>query len=154
MKTVAEAMTPLPEALDPDAGIRRAAQMMRDGDYGVVPLVDDQGVLVGVVTDRDIVVRAVAEGRDADTPVRHCMTDDPDTVAQDTPLEQAMTVMTARQVRRLPVVENGRLVGMLSLADIAVSAAPPDAKAQVVESVSAGAGGDLSESTQTRLRNA
>ena len=152
--TVAEMMTPFPEALDPEATIRTAAQAMRDGDYGAVPIVDSGGILVGIVTDRDIVVQAVADGRDLDTPVRHCMTSKPDMVPSDATIEQAMHVMTTRQVRRLPVVENGRLVGMLSLADIAVSAAPPAKKAQAVEGVSAGPGGDLTESTQTIIRNA
>ena len=92
--------------------------MMRDGDYGAVPIVDAAGSLVGIVTDRDIVVKAVAEGRDGDTPVRHCMSGNPDTVGTDTTVEQAMIVMTSRQVRRLPVVENGRLVGMVSLGDL------------------------------------
>ena len=138
MKTLRQVMTPLPETLDPEAEIRRAARMMRDGDYGAVPIVDDMGVLVGIVTDRDIVVKAVAEGRDLDTPVRHCMTDRPDTAGLDTTLEQAMIVMTSRQIRRLPVVDNGRLVGMVSLADLSASDAPDGEKAQVLENVSAG----------------
>ena len=123
--TVAEVMTSFPEALEPGASIQTAARAMRDGDYGAVPIVDAGGTLVGILTDRDIVVQAVAEGRDLDTPVRQLMTAYPDTVAADTPIEQAITVMQSRQIRRLPVMENGRLVGMVSLGDIAVSAAPP-----------------------------
>ncbi len=152
--TVAEMMTPFPEALDPEATVRTAAKAMRDGDFGALPIVDNLGVLVGIVTDRDIVVKAVADGRDPDTPVSRCMTSNPDMIPSDATLDQAMHVMTTRQIRRLPVVENGRLVGMLSLADIAVSAAPPAEKAQAVESVSVGPGGDLTESTQTLIRNA
>lgn len=151
MKTVAEVMTRLPEAVDPEAGIRKAAQLMRDGGFGAVPVVDDMGALVGIVTDRDIVVNAVAEGRGLDTPVRQCMTGTPDSVAADTSLEQAMTVMNSRQIRRLPVVENGRLIGMVSLADLAGSGVPADAKAHVLESVSLGTSGDLNE---TRARPA
>ena len=105
MKTVAQVMAALPEALDPQGTIHQAARMMRDGDYGAVPIVDAQGTLVGIVTDRDIVVKAVAEGRDGDTPVRHCMSGTPDTVGTDTTVEQAMIVMTSRQIRRLPVME-------------------------------------------------
>ena len=138
MKTLREVMTSLPETLDPEAGIRRAAQMMRDGDYGAVPIVDDRGALVGIVTDRDIVVKAVAEGRDQDTPVRHCMSANPDTVGLDTTVEQAMIVMTSRQIRRLPVLDAGRLVGMVSLADLSSSDASAGEKAQVLENVSAG----------------
>ena len=137
MKTLRQVMTPLPEVLGPEAAIRRAAEMMRDGDYGAVPIVDDLGMLVGIVTDRDIVVKAVAQGRDSDTPVRHCMSSRPDTAGLDTTVEQAMSVMASRQIRRLPVLENGRLVGMVSLADLSVSDAPAAEKAQVLENVSA-----------------
>ena len=137
MKTVAEVMAALPETLDPEATVHQAAQMMRDGDYGAVPIVDGVGSLVGIVTDRDIVVKAVAEGRDGDTPVRHCMSGAPDTVGTDTTVEQAMIVMTSRQIRRLPVVENDRLVGMVSLGDLSAADAPAGEKAQVLENVSA-----------------
>ena len=124
MKTVQDVMARMPETARPSDTVHKAARMMRDGDYGSLPIVDtrdpnDTGMLVGIVTDRDIVLKAVAEGRGGDTPLSHCMTPDPDTVMSDTPLDQALIVMTSRQIRRLPVVENGRLIGMVSLADIA-----------------------------------
>lgn len=143
MKAVRDVMARMPETLRPDDTIHKAARMMRDGDYGAIPIVDDRGVddagvLVGIVTDRDIVLKAVAEGRDGNTPIRHCMTPDPETAMPDTPLAQVLIVMTARQVRRLPVVEYGRLVGMIALADIAASDLPEDQKARALEDISAG----------------
>lgn len=96
--------------------------MMRTGDFGSMPVVDE-GVLVGVLTDRDIVVRAVAEGRDArTTPVGDVASHDPVTVEPDQRLDDALELMALHQVRRLPVVEDGRLVGMLSQADVALEA--------------------------------
>ncbi len=134
--TVAEIMTTYPDALDAEASIRKAAQMMRDGDYGVVPITDENGSLVGIVTDRDIVIKAVADGRDFDESIRVCMTQSPDSIAQDTSVEEAMRLMAKRQVRRLPVVENGRLIGMLSLGDIATSPESEHKKADTLAELS------------------
>ena len=135
---IADLMTPFPKTLDSSATIQKAAQMMRDDDFGVIPIVDNAGMLVGIVTDRDIVINAIADGRGPDTPVERCMTARPDTVSKDITIEQAMTIMSSRQIRRLPVVESGRLIGMLSLSDIATSVAPADEKAKALEDVSLG----------------
>lgn len=134
--TVAELMTAYPETLDEGATIQKAAQMMRDHDYGVIPIVDDLGSLTGIITDRDIVIQAVAGGLDAGTAVGDCMTERPDTIPPDATLEMAARVMETRQIRRLPVVENGRLVGMLSLGDIAARRTPDGDKAAILEEVS------------------
>lgn len=133
---VADVMTTFPDAIGPDTSVRKAAQLMRDGDYGVLPVVNEGGSLIGIVTDRDIVVKVVADGHDTDTPVSRCMTPDPDTVPQDLPLEQALTLMSKRQVRRLVVVENGRLIGMLSLGDVATSKETDHEKADTLAEVS------------------
>lgn len=102
--------------------LREAARLMKSGDFGSIPVVDD-GRLVAVLTDRDIVIRAVAEGVDAaTTQVGQIASTDPVTVAPDQSLDDALELMSAHQVRRLPVVEDGRLVGMLSQADIALEA--------------------------------
>jgi CBS domain-containing protein len=142
MKTVQEVMARMPETARPHDTIHKAAQMMRDGDYGSLPIIEaedpsDTGMLVGIVTDRDIVLKAVAEGRGGDTPLSHCMTTAPDTVGGDTPLEQALIVMTSRQIHRLPVLENGRLIGMISLADIA-GEVDAEKLARAFEDISAG----------------
>lgn len=138
--TVQEIMTRFPTTLGPDDSIHRAAQLMRDEDIGSVPVVDENGSLVGIVTDRDIVVKSVAEGHDMDSPVAECMTANPDTIPHDITVEQATRQMAKHQIRRLPVVQNGRLIGILSLGDIADSAAPEQEKAATLEDVSAPGG--------------
>jgi len=149
--TIADVMTAYPEALSPESTIHKAAQLMRDQDYGVIPIVDDIGSLVGIVTDRDIVVQAIANGHGPETELRECMTPNPDTVPKDLPLADALHLMDKQQIRRVPVVENGRLIGMVSLSDIAKSRVPESEKSQALESVSAGGsdlrpGADLPES--------
>ena len=135
--TVGDLMTAFPEALMQDDTIKKAAQMMRDHDYGIVPILDADEALVGVVTDRDIVVKAVADGHDPDTTVEKCMTVQPDTVTKDLLVQDALHLMNTRQIRRVPVVEYGKLIGMLSLADIARSEVPDGEKTKTLESVSA-----------------
>jgi len=131
-------MTAYPEALGPEDTIQKAAKMMRDHDYGVIPLIDGDNALVGIVTDRDIVVKAVASGHGPETTLNECMTVNPDSVPKDIPIEQALHVMNTRQIRRLPVVEYGRLIGMISLGDIAKSQTPAAETLKTLEIVSAG----------------
>ena len=140
--TVADVMTTFPETLDPDATVQKAAKLMRDHDYGVIPVVDGLGSLVGIVTDRDIVVKAVADGRGSEATLRECMTPNPDTVPKDLPIDKALHVMNTRQIRRVPVVESGRLIGMVSLSDIAKAPVAEAEKLKTLESVSAG-GSDI-----------
>lgn len=134
--TVQDIMTRFPTTLGVDDSITKAAQIMRDEDIGVIPVVDADGGPVGIVTDRDIVVKSIAEGHDVDSPVAECMTPHPDTIPHDITVEQATRQMAKHQVRRLPVVQNGRLIGILSLGDIAGSAAPTQAKAGILADVS------------------
>ena len=94
--------------------------------------------LVGIVTDRDIVVKAVASGHGPETTLNECMTVNPDSVPKDIPIEHALHVMNTRQIRRLPVVEYGRLIGMISLGDIAKSQTPAAETLKTLEIVSAG----------------
>jgi len=148
--TVGDLMTTYPETLGPDDTIQKAAKMMRDHDYGIIPILDGDESLVGVVTDRDIVIQAVASGHGPETALRECMTVQPDTIPRDLPVAQALHLMNTRQIRRVPVVESGRLIGMLSVGDIAKSQIPEAEKAKTLESVSAGGsevrpGADLPE---------
>ncbi len=148
--TVGDLMTAYPETLGPDDTIQKAAKMMRDHDYGIIPILDGEDSLVGVVTDRDIVIQAVASGHGPETALRECMTVQPDTIPRDLPVAQALHLMNTRQIRRVPVVESGRLIGMLSVGDIAKSQIPEAEKAKTLESVSAGGsevrpGADLPE---------
>jgi CBS domain-containing protein len=121
--TVRDAMTPGVEAVTPSQSLREAARIMQRGDFGSVPVVLD-GLLIGVLTDRDIVVRAVAEGMDMDTArVGDVASAGAVTVTADDDLDEALDVMARHRVRRLPVVENGgRVVGVLSQADVALEA--------------------------------
>ena len=132
MKTIREVMTSLPETLDPEASVGRATQIMRDGGPEAVAVVDGIGSLVGIVTDGDIA------GQDADTPVRDYMTVTPDAVGPDTTLDQALTVMTSRQVRHLPVLDNGRLVGMVSIQDLGASDSLVGARGEMQENIPVG----------------
>jgi CBS domain-containing protein len=117
---VRDAMTSDPQTSEPGGAVADAARIMKEADTGIVPVVDGDR-LVGTITDRDIVVRVVAEGKDPhavrvdEVASRELVTIDPD---QD--LDEALRLMAKHQVRRLPVVEeDGRLVGILSQADVA-----------------------------------
>ncbi len=117
---VSEVMTPNVESVSRITKIADAARTMRDSSVGFLPVVDD-GRLVGVITDRDITVRVVAEGRDpAATPVDRYYTPNPITIGPHDSIEQAAELMGRQQIRRLLVVENGSILGVLSLGDVAV----------------------------------
>lgn len=113
-------MTPAPETVAPDTSLQAAAALMDELNVGVLPVVED-GRLLGVVTDRDITVRATAAGADpADSFVSEAMSANPRTVGPDDEIEAVEQVMADAQVRRVPVVDaEGRLVGILSLGDLA-----------------------------------
>jgi CBS domain-containing protein len=116
---IRDVMTPNPRTVSPQDTIQNAARIMRDEDTGVVPVVDN-GKPVGVITDRDIVVRAVAEGGQLNRPVRDIVTNELVAATPEMSVREATELMSAHQVRRLPVVENNRLVGIVSIGDIAV----------------------------------
>ena len=117
-KTAADIMTASPRTIASSATVREAARLMKDEDVGSLPVIHEDR-LVGVVTDRDLAVRVVAEGRDAATPVAEVASDRPVTVEPSANLDEALQLMAEHQVRRLPVVEGGRLVGVIAQADIA-----------------------------------
>ena len=120
-QTVQEAMTPNPTAITPDTSAQEAARMLKSEDVGALPIVED-GRLIGVITDRDLAVRIVAEGRGPDTAVSGIASKDVVTIDPQQSLEEAARLMADHQVRRLPVVEeDGRLVGILAQADVAKS---------------------------------
>jgi CBS domain-containing protein len=118
---IAEAMTRDVRVANPDQTIREAAQMMVQLDAGVLP-VGEHDRLVGMITDRDIAVRAVAHGKAPDTRVRDVMTDDVKYCFEDEEVEDVARNMADIQVRRLPVVNRDkRLVGIVAIADIAAA---------------------------------
>ena len=133
-KSISEAMTSKPCAIDSDKSVAYAAQMMRDEDVGFAPIVEGER-LVGAVTDRDIAVKVVAEGRDPEqTTVREIASTELVTVNPQQELDEALRLMANHQVRRLPVIEeDGRLVGVLAQADVAQEADAKDTGRMVEE---------------------
>jgi CBS domain-containing protein len=118
-KKIRDVMTPDPEAIQAEQPATEAAKLMKQVDAGMIPVVRD-GKLLGTITDRDIVVRVVAEGRDPQsTTVLEVASRDLVTVEPEQDLDEALQLMASHQVRRLPVVENERLVGVLAQADVA-----------------------------------
>jgi CBS domain-containing protein len=115
---IRDVMTSNPRTVSPQDSIQNAARIMRDEDTGAVPVVDN-GRPVGIVTDRDIVIRAVADGQ-LDRPVREIVTGQVVSAAPDMSTKEAAQLMSEHQIRRLPVVENERLVGIVSIGDLAV----------------------------------
>jgi CBS domain-containing protein len=116
---VEELMTRDPATLRPDSTCSEAAVLMKREDCGSLPVVKD-GRLVGIVTDRDIVVRGVAGGKDpTHLAVSEVMTSGPITIAPGMNAEEASKLMSEKQVRRLPVVDGGRLVGILAIGQLA-----------------------------------
>ena len=116
---IRDVMTPDPRCISPNDSITDAARIMRDEDTGAVPVVED-GRPIGILTDRDIVVRAVAEGGQINRPVRDIVTSGVLSASPDMSTREAAELMSEHQVRRLPVVENDRLVGIVSIGDLAV----------------------------------
>ena len=136
-----EIMTPRPEVVTPTDSTQRAATIMRDMDVGFVPVVDDRSHmnLQGVITDRDIAIRHVAEGHSKQCKVQaHMTADGIQTVGPDDDVSRVMEVMRRSQVRRVPVVDNGCLVGVIAQADVAEEQASsrPEDVARTVEEIS------------------
>ena len=118
-------MTPDPARVTPSDSLQRVSQLMAEHDCGCIPVVTaaDQRSLVGVVTDRDIAIRAVAEGRPVTTPIGEIMTTNPDSVGPDDDLDRVEKLMSDRQIRRVVVVDgSGDCVGIIAQADLARAA--------------------------------
>ncbi|SDA19900.1 CBS domain-containing protein [Nitrosospira sp. Nsp18] len=136
MQTVSEVMTADVHTISPDATIEEAAQEMRDGDFGVMPVGEDDQLL-GVITDRDITIRAVAEGKDPSTPVRDIMSEGVIWAHEDDSVEEAAQLMSDHQIRRLPIVDaDQRLVGIVALGDFAVEGSDIGSVADTLSEIS------------------
>jgi CBS domain-containing protein len=121
-RQLADVMTDEVLYLLPEDTVARAAQEMKSLDVGVIPICDEERRLLGVITDRDIVLRVVAEGRQAnEVRLEEVATMDPVSGLREWTVEEAVDLMGRYQIRRLPIVENGVLIGIVSLGDIAVT---------------------------------
>ena len=124
------------KVVGPDVTIADAAKMMRDGDFGMLP-VSDNDRMIGTISDRDIAIRAVAEGKGADTKVRDVMSEGIAWAYEDDSVEKAAKLMSERQVRRLPVVDRDkRLIGIVALGDFAVERSQIQPAAQALSEIS------------------
>lgn len=133
-----EVMTKNPKVCAPTDIVQQAALLMKSQDVGPIPIVGDNGKLEGIITDRDIVLKVVAEGLDPKTTkLAEVMSTDLITCTSDGDIEETLDLMEDNQVRRIPVIDaNGRLVGIISQADIAVRLDKPDKTAELVEDIS------------------
>ena len=137
--TCGELMTPSPTCAQASHTVADAAELMKREDVGLLPVVGDEGTrLIGVLTDRDIVMQVVAAGRDPRTTrVEDAMTSDPLSCRSDEPLETVMELMATHQVRRMPIVDdNGDVVGIVAQADLATRLRDPREAGEVVQAIS------------------
>jgi CBS domain-containing protein len=140
---VREMMTTNVATAEPDSTLEEVATMMKDENVGAIPVVDDDE-LIGIITDRDIVVRCIAEGKDpSECEAEEIVSEDLETVSPDDDVRRAAEIMQRKQIRRLPVCdEDGKLVGMLSLGDIAVKQSNDGVSGETLEQVSQGVKGE------------
>jgi CBS domain-containing protein len=119
-QSIREVMTADPRTVSSDATLQDAAREMKGGDIGAV-LVEDGGSVAGILTDRDIVVRAIAEGRDpSSTKVADVASRDVATLTPDSSVEEAIKIVREQNVRRIPVLQDGRPAGIVSIGDLAI----------------------------------
>ena len=140
MPTCREVMTPDPACCEPDDTISHVAEVMRTEDVGSIPVVESRSSmrLVGIVTDRDIVTKILAGGRDvASSTVRDAMTSTPASCTEDDDLDKAVALMSERQVRRMPIVDDqGAVTGIIAQADVATRTSSDSRTGQLLESIS------------------
>ena len=133
-------MSKNPATVTPDTRVRQAAKLMKDEDVGIVPVVEEGGGnrLVGLLTDRDIAIRLVAEGRDPDlVAVRELMSERPKTARADDDVSSIMDLMGREQIRRVPIVDDrGALIGIVAQADIVIEARDDAKSEETVEKIS------------------
>lgn len=133
---VSQLMTPQVRVASPDQSIREAAQLMSELDTGVLP-VGENDRLVGMITDRDIAIRAVAKGMDPETEIREVMTDDVKYCFEDDDIDEVAANMADEQIRRLIVLNRDkRLVGIVSLGDLATGHGSQDEAGEALSGVS------------------
>lgn len=136
MTSARDIMTANPDYLDGDASIAEVAKRLAKDSVGAVPICDNTGHLRGVVTDRDVVVEVIAAGKDpAQVKAGDLVQGEAVTIGADDSVDEAIRTMTDHKVRRLPVIDGRKLVGMVSQADIA-RACPPEKVGELVAAIS------------------
>ena len=136
---VRDAMTERIAKAEPDTTLEEIAMMMKTENTGAIPVVHEDE-LIGIVTDRDIVMRCVADGGDpSDMTAEEIVSEEVETIDPDSDIDEALELMSEKQIRRLPVVDNGELVGMLSIGDIAVKQGDQEESGRALKDVSQGA---------------
>ena len=130
IERIRDVMTPEPITVTPTMTIEQAARRMRDAGIGNVVVLNG-GQITGILTDRDIVVRAVAEGWPVETPVGEVASLELTTIGPEESIDEAVALMRERSIRRLPVVERGRPVGIVSLGDLALERNPESALGEI-----------------------
>lgn len=137
MTTAREVMTGGVECASVTDTVREAAQKMRDLEVGALPICGDDNRLAGMITDRDIVIRCVADGKDTnEVRVQEFAGDEVVTIGADDDIDEALSTMARKGVRRLPVIDGHDLVGMISQADIAKNL-PEEKAGRLLEAISA-----------------
>lgn len=134
-KTVKDVMTTDVATVTLKDNVYEIAVLMKKHDVGFVPVVEGKK-LIGVVTDRDLVLRGYAEKREGSASVEQVISKDVTTISSDTAVEEAAKIMAQQQIRRLPVVENGNLVGVLAIGDLAVRDKFDDEAGQALSKIS------------------
>ncbi|WLR56909.1 CBS domain-containing protein [Mesobacillus subterraneus] len=132
---IEKVMTRDVEYCSPDTPIHEVAAKMRDLDVGVMPICENDQ-LTGLVTDRDIILKAVADNTSMESPISEVMTTDPVRGTVHMSAEEAADLMTDVQIRRLPIVEDGKMIGIVSLGDLAVTHTLDDEAGQALEEIS------------------
>ena len=136
MQTLKDVMSHDVQVIGPDGTIREAAQQMLKGNFGMMP-VEQNDYMIGVISDRDIAIRAIAEGKDANTMVRNVMSRDVIVANENDSIEVAVRLMGKQQIRRLPVVnDEKKLVGIVALGDFAVESEDIDIAAEALSEIS------------------
>ncbi len=139
MRSCNDVMTPEPTVVSAQDTVKSAAEIMKIEDVGAVPVVEDVNSrkLIGMITDRDIVVNVIAEGGDVNTKIEQVMSRNPVTCRGDEDVVNALDRMGQHQIRRIPVVDSkDRVVGIISQADIATRVDLPEKTANVLENIS------------------
>ncbi|MCD2369688.1 CBS domain-containing protein [Bacillus sp. BS3(2021)] len=135
MTTISNAMSKQVATISSNQTVQEAAELMSRHNIGAIPVVD-QGVLKGMITDRDITLRTTAEGQDGQTPVSNVMTTNVVSGNPNMSLEEASQLMAQSQIRRLPIIDNNHLVGILALGDLAVNEMSNESAGQALTNIS------------------